>query len=442
MKTAAADTLGCRLNQADTALALSRLRAAGYEVAVPIKSNSSPDSSNKPDVVLINTCTVTANASRKSRQLARKFKKQFPDACVVVAGCDCVNNENSWLSEPGVDLVVANEMKPRVAELVDEYFKCRPASSPTSERPATPRAAFPSPEKREKPTFRENAFATFPFTTKAYIKVQEGCDAFCNYCIVPYVRGRERSRAWDEVIDEARRLLDDGHKELVLTGVNVSAYGDRGLRIADLVSKLAGVPGDFRIRLSSLEPNAENARLVDLMADNPKICRFLHVPLQHGTNEILRRMGRSEESAKFADFLNEAEEKVPGIHLGTDLIAGFPGETEELFEQSLEFLSKLPLANIHVFAFSAREGTPAAKFANQIPKRVSKNRADRLKELAETLAAGFADSQKGKPLTILLEKRVGETAFEGWSDNYLRARVEAPNAAVGDLVELKSFQNK
>lgn len=433
MKTAAAATLGCRLNQADTALIYSRLRDAGFSVAETSKSHK-PVESPHPDVVVLNTCTVTSNAARKSRQLARKLRKQYPDACIVVTGCDCVTNQSDWMDEPSVDLVVTNDMKHDISELVTSFLEKRivPPVANIAEKEI-------SNEKDEetRKVFTEDSLANFPFTTKAYLKIQEGCDAFCTYCIVPHVRGRERSRARVEILKEAEKLIANGHRELVVTGVNISTYDDEGVRIAELVSQLTDLPGDFRIRLSSMEPHEENRKLISLIKGNPKICRFLHVPLQHGADAILKSMGRPEESAKFADFIREAANEVPGIHLGTDIIVGFPGETDALFEASYKLLSKLPLANIHVFTFSAREGTPAATFPDQISKKVAKGRARRLKDLSDELTAKFADSQKGETLDILLEKKLTDFMFEGWSDNYLRATVAAPDASTGEIVKWK-----
>jgi threonylcarbamoyladenosine tRNA methylthiotransferase MtaB len=410
------------------------LRDAGFSVLPPgTPLVEDPDGgSAQPDVVIVNTCAVTANAARKSRQTTRKLRKLHPNALIVATGCDCVDSERFWNNEPSVDLTVPNTMKPHVADLIISRLE-----SPTDEKHA--RSNLQIHESRETQgsgVFRENAFADFPFLTKAYLKVQEGCDAFCSYCIVPHVRGRERSRAASEILEEAKKLLDDGHKELVLTGVNITTYHDNGLRITDLVSKLSELSGDFRIRLSSLEPGETIDELLNIIRTNTKICRFLHVPLQHGTDEILKTMNRPPESAKFAEFTRGAAAAVPGIHLGTDIIAGFPGETEELFEKSYELLSTLPLANIHVFAFSPREGTPAANFADQVPKRIAKERADRLKKLSSRLSAKFADSQKGEKVMVLLEKETAPGIFEGWSDNYLRTTVTAPGAAVGDIITM------
>lgn len=433
MRIAAAATLGCRLNQADTALIFSRLRDAGFSITTTSKSHKAVESPH-PDVVVLNTCTVTANASRKSRQLARKLRKQYPDACILVTGCDCVTNQNDWREEPSVDLVVTNSMKHDIAELVTSFIEKRDENK----IPTPPDTGKIKNEQINHPkAFTEKSLASFPFTTKAYLKIQEGCDSFCTYCIVPHVRGRERSRSRLEILEEAKKLIEDGHRELVVTGVNISTYDDEGTRIADLISQLTDLPGDFRIRLSSLEPHEENRKLIRLIKDNPKICRFLHVPLQHGADPILKAMGRPAEAAKFADFINEAATEVPGIHLGTDIIVGFPGETDTLFETSFELLSKLPLANIHVFTFSAREGTPAATYADQISKKIAKGRARRLKDLSDELAAKFADSQKGETLDILLEKKLNAPMFEGWSDNYIRATVSAPEASAGDMVKWK-----
>ncbi|MCK5843800.1 MAG: tRNA (N(6)-L-threonylcarbamoyladenosine(37)-C(2))-methylthiotransferase MtaB [Victivallales bacterium] len=436
MMSAFAATLGCRLNQADTALIISRLESAGFSAVSPESTSSDDDSVyySAPDIVVVNTCTVTANAARKSRQTARKLRKRYPDAFIVITGCDCESDEGFWEQEASVDLTVPNTMKPRLVEiLLSRLEELKKGKSNKSPFLASFRKKPCDSEILQASVFKENALATFPFLTKAYLKVQEGCDAFCSYCIVPHVRGRERSRKHTEVLEEAEKLIADGHSELVLTGVNISTYDDGGMRIAELAHRLADLTGEFRIRFSSMEPNDENLKLVKLMRDNRKICRFLHVPLQHGTDEILEAMGRPEESAKFADFISWAALEVPGIHLGTDIIAGFPGETDELFEKSYDLLSKLPLANIHVFAFSPRKGTPAAEFPDQIPKRIAKTHADRLKRLSKTLAARFAESQKDEPASVLLEKEISPGIFEGWSDNYIRTTVKVPNACSGEL---------
>lgn len=408
---AAVVTLGCRLNQADAALIHGRLKRAGFEI-VPADS---PDA----DVVVVNTCSVTATAARKSRAAAKRAKERCPGAKVIACGCDCERDPLFWNSN-GTNAALPNIGKKSVAEIA--------LGEPVSENAFLPSGKLP-------PTvFREEANAVFPFRHRAFVKIQEGCDSFCTYCVVPLLRGRERSRARDEVMEETRRLVGEGHREIVLTGVNVSAYADNGADLADLVLEILGIPGDFRLRLSSMEPHEANYRLLDVMASERKLCRFLHIPLQHGTDEILERMGRGRSTAEFAEFAETAAAKVPGIHLGTDVIVGFPGETETLFEKSLEFVSHLPLANIHVFRFSPREGTPAAGFDDKVPQRIAKERAGRFDALSKRFSENFERSLAGEKTSLLVEKKLPGGLVEGWSDNYLRLRI-ASNAAPGEIVE-------
>ena len=427
-------TLGCRLNQADTALIFGRLESDGYSVV-------KPNSDVEPDLVIVNTCTVTSNAARKSRQSARSFRKKFPNACIVVAGCDCEKGIAEWEKEPAVDLIVPNAEKKDIARL---FHLWKEQNSLSPERKKT----FPEKKIEESgegdnelvtadidTSFREDAVADYPFKSRAFLKVQEGCNAFCSYCIVPYVRGRERSRNSGEVLDEAKAFIDNGHREIVITGVNISTYREGDIAIADLIEKIIALPGDFRLRLSSMEPHPENRPLIDLIASSDKLCRFLHLPLQHGTDAILKKMERNYTTAEFADFMNEAAEKIPGVHLGTDIIVGFPGESDELFLESSDFLASLPIANTHIFRFSPREGTPAATFDNQVPQITAKRRAARLADITAEMNRKFIRSQNGSNVRVLIEKQLKDGSFEGWSDNYIKVNISAPDIPVGDFVD-------
>ncbi|MFA6294789.1 MAG: tRNA (N(6)-L-threonylcarbamoyladenosine(37)-C(2))-methylthiotransferase MtaB, partial [Victivallales bacterium] len=346
-KTAAAITVGCRLNQADTALIYGRLKEAGYEIL-------EPDKAKHLDLIVINSCAVTAAASQKSRQYARSYRNKHPEAKIIVTGCDSETEKSYWMQENIADIYIPNTDKSKILDYIN--------------------GIAPAEKSVCKNIFMENAVSVYPFRSRAFIKIQEGCESFCTYCIVPYARGPERSRDRNEVIGEFRKLIEQGHHEIVLTGVNISTYRDGSCRLSDLLSELSDIDGDFRIRLSSTEPHPENRKLIGIMKDNPKICRFLHLPLQHGTNEILKRMGRKYTAEEFADFANEALSSIPGLHLGTDIICGFPGETEELFEKSCSFISKIPFANLHVFCFSPRKGTPAADFPDTVPGSAMKHR--------------------------------------------------------------------
>lgn len=408
-KTVAAITVGCRLNQADTALIYGRLREAGYEIL-------KPETAEPLDLIIINSCAVTAAASQKSRQYARSCRKKHPEAKIIATGCDSETEKIYWMQEKAADIYIPNSEKSKILDYINGI-------TPT-EKPAV------------KNIFRENAVSVYPFRSRAFIKIQEGCESFCTYCIVPYARGPERSRDRNEVISEFRKLIELGHHEIVLTGVNISTYRDGSCRLSDLLSELSAIDGDFRIRLSSTEPHTENRKLIGVMKDNPKICRFLHLPLQHGTNEILKLMGRKYSSEEFADFANEALSSIPGLHLGTDVICGFPGETEERFDKSCRFIENIPFANLHVFCFSQRKGTPAADFPDTVSGEVMKYRHRFLEDIEDKLADKFLDSQIGKTLRVLIEKVRSNGGCEGWTDNYIRVQTNIGNAKANSFADV------
>ncbi|OGV51742.1 MAG: tRNA (N(6)-L-threonylcarbamoyladenosine(37)-C(2))-methylthiotransferase MtaB [Lentisphaerae bacterium GWF2_44_16] len=407
-------TIGCRLNQADTALMLDRFRNAAYEIL-------HEKSKDMPDIFILNTCSVTASASRKGRQAIRAVRRKNPDICIIVTGCDADVRKDFWKDEGTPDIVLSNEGKKKIIEHVEAYYHGKDKDIPDNSRMEI---------------FRENASALFPFRSRAFLKVQEGCNSFCSYCIVPYARGRERSRDFGEVLEDFRNMLEKGHKEIILTGVNISAYNHDGKNLASLLETLSSMPGDFRIRLSSTEPHPENYNIIDIMADNPKICRFLHIPLQHGTTEILKSMNRKYTPDEFARFISYARSKVKGIHLGTDVIVGFPGETQELFMGMCEFAKKVNFANMHIFPFSIRPGTPAAAFPGKVPEREARLRFEYLNAIASAMASDFALSQKNETLKVLIEEESSPGVFEGWSDNYLRVRIKGADLCRNDFAEV------
>ncbi len=400
-------TLGCRLNTADTALLTSRLEAAGYKIFSAVKN---------ADLVVLNSCTVTAEAGRKSRQAVRKLRRLHPRAVIVAAGCAAALEPEAFRAD-GADFAIANPGKKELVEILNRIRK----NAETSEPETTP-------------VFRENALSCFPFRRRAFIKIQEGCNNFCTYCIVPHVRGRERSRAFDEVLADCRKAVEAGVPELVLTGVNTCAYDDAGRDLGTLIKAVAAINGDFRIRLSSSEPRLSNLNLLQSMADTPKVCRFLHLSLQHGCDKILRAMNRHYTTAEFARFVNEARRLIPDLHVGTDVIAGFPGESEEDFAVCEDFVRKLAFANVHVFTYSRRPGTPAAVLPDQVPAEIAVERAARLRAVAAESAAAFAASQRGKTLPVIFERETNGIA-RGWSDNYLEVRRPA-GVPLGKIIEV------
>jgi len=422
-------TLGCRLNQADTALIFSRLREIGFEIIKPGKNNN-------PDLIVINTCTVTLNASSKSRKAARQFRKLYPECCIVVTGCDCNNSRKQWEAEGWVDIVLLNKEKKLLAERVYQWFEQKEEADKISDN-----ECLASVNRDTETVFAENTVAAFPFRTRAFLKIQEGCNSFCSYCIVPYVRGPERSRASGEILKEAEALIRAGHKELIVTGVNISSYNDGNYDIITLIKKICEIDGDFRLRLSSMEPHGKNFELIDLIRDNKKICRFLHVPVQSGSDTILKAMNRTYSVTDFKKFISYAEKEVEGIHLGTDVILGFPGESEALFQETVEFFEEIRFANIHVFRFSPRKGTPAAEFDDQVNPKIIKKRAEIIQKIADKQKYEFFTSQIGSPLDILIESVKNNRFAVGISDNYIKVKIDNNNLIPGHFVQINLNKN-
>lgn len=411
-KNAAIVTIGCRLNQADTALMCSRLQDAGYTILRPKTSASI-------NLIIINTCSVTQTAFKKSRHAVRNMRRKHPGATIVVTGCSTITEKDIWQKDKTADIIVLNSEKDALLDYIESSpVKKSRFESFHHEADTSLDSSF---------NFMENAKGIFPFKNRALVKIQEGCNAFCSYCVVPYGRGRERSRNWDEIMDEVDSQVKQGYKELVLTGVNICSYQDRKRDLADLLERLAVIPGDFRIRLSSTEPHPDNIKLLEQIENNPKICRFLHLPVQHGTNTILKAMNRRYTIEEFTDFAIEARKRIPDIHLGTDVIVGFPGETESLFQQCCDFVNRIEFANLHIFKFSPREGTPAATFPEQVPRNVAIRRHKFLTEISDKLSLKFKFSQINKRAVVLTEKRITSGAMIGWSDNYIQVEVKAEN---------------
>lgn len=411
-------TLGCRLNTADSALLVSRLSSAGYNVV---------ESAEKIALAVVNSCTVTAEAARKSRQAVRKLRATHPEAMIVVTGCSAEFDRDAFLSDGAADLVLSNPEKRSLPKLVLEYRNGR----------SEPDNRSRSCEESEK-TFREKTFGSFPFRSRAFLKIQEGCNNFCSYCVVPYVRGPARSRAFDEVLADCRQAVADGFRELVLTGVNTCAYNDGGRGLGELIHAVAGIDGAFRIRLSSTEPSPNSRELLDVMAEEPKVCRFLHLSLQHGSNRILKRMNRRYTTDEYASFAEAARSKIPGLHLGSDLIVGFPGETEADFEESRRFVEAMAFANLHIFTYSPRNGTAAASFPDLVPASEAKSRYRRLESTAEKSKQHFVESQYGELLPVLFERVDPDNCARGWSDNYLELRVPAESIPLNRIVHIEA----
>jgi threonylcarbamoyladenosine tRNA methylthiotransferase MtaB len=393
-------TLGCRLNQAESERALEALGAHGFDLA---------HAGEEPDVVVVNTCTVTKESTASSRRLVRKLAEAHPGATVVVTGCYAVSDPDAVKAIPGVDLVVGNDHKDRLAELITGVPKVR--RLPLSVRPA--------PVER--------------LRTRVAVRAQTGCDEWCTFCIIPRTRGPLRSWPEDEVVADVRRQVDRGVREVVLTGVHLGKYGDDlGERdgLARLVDRLVAIDGLARLRLSSVLPVQVTPTLVERVRDHPKVCRHLHVPLQSGDDEVLARMHRPYRVAEFLDRVEHAKAEVAGLGLSTDVIVGFPGETDAQFQATMDVVRRVGFSKLHVFRYSQRPGTPAADMDGQLGDAVKKQRARDLIALGSELRRRFHEAHVGRSLSVLVET-AGDGLAEGTSDNYIKVRF----AGGADLVD-------
>ena len=440
-------TLGCKLNFAETATWERGFRKAGLEV-VPWRE--------KADIYLINTCTVTETSNKKSRGEIRKVHRINPDARIIVAGCYAQMKPDEVRAIPGVSRVfLASEKSLVVPETLKHLFRqelpLEDVSTPGHGQGEGPVACDGRgrSERSERSSDRgsylpEHVFGAYSTSerTRAFLKVQDGCDNFCRYCTVPYARGRSRSVPLCEVVKAAEAIAAEGVKEVVITGVNTGDYG-RGTddSFLDLLKALNAVEGIERWRISSIEPNLITEEIIDWIASGTKFQPHFHIPLQQGTDELLARMGRKYTTAFFADRISYIRNKMEGpgkpkVFFGIDVMAGLPGETEELFLQELEFLKQIRPAFIHVFPYSRRPGTPAATMPDQVPEPVKAERVARLEELCKTLHGEFVEANRGIRERVLFESKEKDGSMSGYTGNYIRITRPYDEALVGKLTEL------
>ncbi len=402
-RRAVVHTLGCRLNQGESQMLKDRLTAAGYEV-VPFGESA--------EVGIINTCTVTREADGKCRKAIRQFVRQNPRALVAVVGCYSQMGAAEVAAIPGVDLIIGNQDKFAVLEHLD----MKKADSPVIIR-----------ERISGDDFKMTFVGDLPFDKRANIKVQDGCDFMCSFCIIPFARGRARSRDWANTMEEARAAAARGVRELVLTGVNIGTYSNSGNGLVDLVDAMDAIPGLVRLRISSIEPTTVDTRLLDRMADpGHKLLPFLHLPLQSGSDKVLRLMRRQYSPEDYEAFVRESTERVPDLCLGTDIMVGFTGETEEDFAETCDFFERLPFAYTHVFPFSEREGTLVMRRSEgwvEIAER--QRRCAVLTRLSAGKRLAQMRAHVGREAMVLLEDP-REGGFPGYTENYIRVRVEDP----------------
>lgn len=403
-RRAAFATLGCKVNQYETESMEGLFKTHGYELV---------SFSEEADVYVINTCSVTQLGEKKSRQLIRRAHRMNPAAVVAVTGCYAQAEAETIRAMEGVGVVIGTRERGRIVELVEEAM----ASGQTQDVVGN---------IMEADTFEDIPLTEWPLRTRAFLKIQEGCTNFCTYCIIPYTRGPLRSRPVDSIREEAGRLADGGFHEIVLTGIHLGAYGrdlTDDIDLADAAQAVLDAGGIKRLRIGSLESIEVSPKLLALLKEDGRICHHLHLPLQAGHDVVLKAMNRHYTAAEFKDLLAHLLSEVPDLAITTDIIVGFPGETDEIFEETLKYVESLPLSGMHVFPYSRRKGTPAASYPNQVEESVKKERAHRMGQLAEQKAQDYAATWIGKDVEILVE-RCTDGRIEGLTPQYIRVHAE------------------
>lgn len=421
-------TLGCKVNQADTASMENLFLRSGHQLV---------SFDGEADVYIINTCVVTNTGQRKSRQTIHRAIRKNPNALIVVTGCYPQTAAEEVKAIAGVDMIIGNQDRAQIVQLVEERLAHRQTDTLDAVHKLTASTAF-----------EEMAAGDITDKTRAFLKIQEGCNQFCTYCIIPYARGPLRSRSLESIRTETQRLISAGFKEIVLIGIHLGCYGKEnpdGPTLYDAVKTVLEVSGVQRLRLGSLESVEVEPRLLTLMQEDARFCRHLHLPLQSGCDKILQAMHRPYTTAKFKTLLADIKTRVPDIAITTDIIVGFPGETEADFETTCKFAESCGFSKMHIFPFSARKGTPAEKFAGAVTEAVKKERADILGKIDETMHKAFLQAMVGQTAEVLFEQPAGEDYFEGLTGNYQRVFVKSGGRNLGGeilLVKITAFDGE
>lgn len=413
-KTVSFLTLGCKVNQYDSDAMRTIFLQQGYKA---VKEEE------EADVYVINTCSVTSIGDRKSRQMVRKIRRKHPQAVIAVAGCYAQIAPEIFEAMGDIDVIVGAQDRSKIVEYVEQAQKKEKTINAVKDIMSV--------------TEFENLYvdAEGETKTRAFIKVQEGCDNYCTFCIIPFARGKLKSRKQKDAVEEIRRLVAKGYREIVLTGIHLGNYGrdlHDGTSLATLVEELLRIPNLLRIRMGSIESVELSDDLINLIKDEPRVCRHLHLPIQSGSDAVLRRMNRHYRLPEYKKLISELREKIPGLALTTDLIVGFPGETEENFMETLETLRELRFSAIHVFPYSQRTGTPAAVFPNQVPGDIKKDRVHRVQELEKEISKEYRKTFLQKTVHVLIEEEKNGY-FEGLSDEYIRVSITDKNVEKGRL---------
>lgn len=398
-------TLGCKVNAYESMVMEELLLKNGYK------------KSDNPDICIINTCTVTNVADAKSAKTIRKIKRENENALLIVTGC-LIQNDKDIAVKLGADIAIGNKNKSEILKYIEEYKNKQIIDVYNLNN-----------EKFE--TMKLNNFNK----TRAYIKIEDGCNNFCSYCIIPYVRGPVRSKPYMEVIEEAQNLINSGHREIVLTGIHTGHYHDENCDFSDLLSYLVKIEGLERLRISSIEITELNDKFLKVLKENPILVDHMHIPLQAGSDEILKQMNRKYNKEYFINKINKIREIRPNISITTDVITGFPGESEELFVEGIETIKKIKFTKLHVFPYSNRKGTKADTMPNQVPNEIKKKRVKILTDLSKELELDYMKKFIGSEVVYLPE--VYKDGFIGHTDNYLLVKEYSNDVKLNEMRKVK-----
>ncbi|WP_010650939.1 tRNA (N(6)-L-threonylcarbamoyladenosine(37)-C(2))-methylthiotransferase MtaB [Oceanobacillus massiliensis] len=421
MPTVAFHTLGCKVNHYETEGIWRMFLEKGYERV---------DFDHDSDVYVINTCTVTNSGDKKSRQVIRRAIRKNPDAVICVTGCYAQTSPGEIMEIPGVDVVVGTQDRKNIFSYIDEHKKTKEPINGVS-------------NIMKNRVFEEMDVPVFTDRTRASLKIQEGCNNFCTFCIIPWSRGLLRSRDPESVINQADKLVKAGYKELVLTGIHTAGYGEdlKDYNFAMLLQELEKVEGLERIRISSIEASQITDEVIDVLDKSKKIVRHLHIPLQAGSDAVLARMRRKYSTGFYKEKVKKIKQALPGLAITSDVIVGFPGETEEEFMETYNFIKEIGYSELHVFPFSRRTGTPASRMDNQVEDEVKEERVHRLISLSDQLAKEYASNYENEVLEVIPEERILDEGHPellvGYTDNYMKVQFEGTPDMIGKIVRVK-----
>ncbi|GIN38553.1 tRNA (N(6)-L-threonylcarbamoyladenosine(37)-C(2))-methylthiotransferase MtaB [Heyndrickxia oleronia] len=422
MSQVAFHTLGCKVNHYETEAIWQLFKAQGYDRV---------DFESMADVYVINTCTVTNTGDKKSRQVIRRAVRKNPDAVICVTGCYAQTSPAEIMAIPGVDIVVGTQDRTKMLDYIEQFKQERKPINGVG-------------NIMKNRVYEELDVPAFTDRTRASLKIQEGCNNFCTFCIIPWARGLMRSRDPKEVIHQAQQLVDAGYKEIVLTGIHTGGYGQdfKDYNLAMLLSDMEKqVKGLKRIRISSIEASQLTDEVIEVIDKSKLIVRHMHIPLQSGSDTVLKRMRRKYTMAEYEERLLKLKKTLPGLAITSDVIVGFPGETEEEFMETYNFIKKHKFAELHVFPYSKRTGTPAARMEDQVDEEIKNERVHRLISLSDQLAKEYASNFENEVLEVIPEEKFKDDPasglYEGYTDNYLKVVFPATEDMVGQIVKVK-----